>query len=644
MGYTPRILVLGGGVTGTAIARDLAIRGLDVTLVEQGTLAGGATGRMQGLLYSGARQPDPTAAGQCIEENRTLREIASHCVTETGGLLVTTGDGDAFERRLAVCRDAGVPAEELSGDQARSIEAALGPDVERALRVPDAAIDPFRLTVANARSAIQHDAEIRPHTELTEIDVEGGAIESVTVEHDPEPGDGDGDTTESHDGVDADEADDSDTTDEPDDSDEETGNGDTAGDPRPDGGVPGTTGKQTPGGGESSETPGMPGTVGDDSPARPTASVEELEPDYVVNATGPWADQVAGLAGCDLPLRRSGGTMVVTDCQPVGTAVSRCTEGGGTRTIVPHGRHCVVGQTGEEGEDPDAVQEGNANIEVEELLDDATALVPELADARLLRSFRGVRAGPPGADSEVGFALVDHAEYDDCWGMTTIVGGTLTTHRLVAERVADHVCGKFGITRTCRTDEMPLPGSGSESESGATTGESTPEFDVPSPIHERASDRLGSRAAEVLSTDEPNPVICESESVTRAEIRDAIGDESATPIDLNDVRIRTAAAMGSCQGGRCGHRIAAELYPDYEPETVANALEDLLAERWKGQRHALWGEQLAQAARNYRFHAEALSRKYPGDGSVAIDEFDDGPGPDEGDDGPPMARRRGIGR
>jgi glycerol-3-phosphate dehydrogenase len=601
MGYTPRILVLGGGVTGTAIARDLAVRGLDVTLVERGTLAGGATGRMQGLLYSGARQPDPTAAEQCIEENRTLREIASHCVTETGGLLVTTGDDDAFERRLAVCREAGIPAEELSGDEARSIEAALGPDVERALRVPDAAIDPFRLTVANARSAIQHDAAIRPHTELTEIHVEDGAIESVTVEHDPEPGEED--TT--------DEPDDSDARnehDDSDDSDEDAGNGDTASGPRPDGGVPGTTGKEAPGGGESRDVPGMPGTVGDDSPARPTASVEELEPDYIVNATGPWADQVAGLAGFDLPLRRSGGTMVVTDCQPVGTAVSRYGDGGGTRTIVPHGRHCVVGQTDERGGDPDAIQEGDVEIDVEELLDDAAALVPDLANARLLRSFRGVRAGPPGSDSEVGFALVDHAERDGCWGMTTVVGGTLTTHRLVAERVADHVCGKFGITRTCRTDEMPLPGS----ESGAT--------------------------------DEPNPVVCESESVTRAEIRDAIGDESATPIDLNDVRIRTAAAMGSCQGGRCGHRIAAELHPDYEPETVADALGELLAERWKGQRHALWGEQLTQAARNYRFHAETLSRKYPGDGSVAIDEFDDGPGPDDGDGGPPIARRRGIGR
>ena len=50
MGYTPHVLVIGGGVIGTGIARDLAIRGLDVTLTEGGSVddsewsGGSATG------------------------------------------------------------------------------------------------------------------------------------------------------------------------------------------------------------------------------------------------------------------------------------------------------------------------------------------------------------------------------------------------------------------------------------------------------------------------------------------------------------------------------------------------------------------------------------------------------------------------
>src|SRR6056297_4349969 len=90
MAATPSALVIGGGSTGTGIARDLAMRGLDVTLVEQGNLTHGTTGRMHGLLHSGGRYAvsDQASATECIEENRVLRDIASHCVELTGGLFV----------------------------------------------------------------------------------------------------------------------------------------------------------------------------------------------------------------------------------------------------------------------------------------------------------------------------------------------------------------------------------------------------------------------------------------------------------------------------------------------------------------------------------------------------------------------------
>jgi glycerol-3-phosphate dehydrogenase len=48
-------VVIGGGSTGCGIARDLAMRGIEVTLVEKGNLTHGTTGRMHGLLHSGAR-------------------------------------------------------------------------------------------------------------------------------------------------------------------------------------------------------------------------------------------------------------------------------------------------------------------------------------------------------------------------------------------------------------------------------------------------------------------------------------------------------------------------------------------------------------------------------------------------------------
>ena len=49
------VLIVGGGGTGAALAHDLALRGLRVTLVERGELTSGTTGRHHGLLHSGGR-------------------------------------------------------------------------------------------------------------------------------------------------------------------------------------------------------------------------------------------------------------------------------------------------------------------------------------------------------------------------------------------------------------------------------------------------------------------------------------------------------------------------------------------------------------------------------------------------------------
>ena len=49
------VIVIGGGATGAGTARDCALRGLRVLLVERNDIATGATGRNHGLLHSGAR-------------------------------------------------------------------------------------------------------------------------------------------------------------------------------------------------------------------------------------------------------------------------------------------------------------------------------------------------------------------------------------------------------------------------------------------------------------------------------------------------------------------------------------------------------------------------------------------------------------
>jgi glycerol-3-phosphate dehydrogenase len=405
MGYTPHILVVGGGATGTGIARDLAMRGLDVTLAERGPLGSGATGRMHGLLHSGARYAvsDPESARACIDENEVLRSIADHCITDTGGLFVEHPDDppEYFERKRAACDDCSIPVEELSGTEARRREPALSEDITRALWVPDGAVDPYRLTVANATSAQRHGADIWPQTTVMNLLTDDESIRSAAL-------------------------------------------------------IPNGTGGQS----------------------------AMLEMDYVINAAGAWADKVAELAGLDVAMRPSKGALAVTD-HGAETVINRCRPKGEGDILVPHGDGAVLGATDIPVADPDEFDEEASEIDL--LFDELSAVVPSLSTATARETFWGVRPlydpDPSDAVSDSapggitrGFTLIDHEDRDGFRGMSTIVGGKFTTHRLMAEAVADHVCEKFGIDRDCQTATEALPG-----------GEDTPPlatFDTDPPIDE----------------------------------------------------------------------------------------------------------------------------------------------------------------
>jgi len=180
MGSTPHIAVVGGGSTGVGIARDLSMRGLEVTLFEQGNLTHGTTGRMHGLLHSGGRYAvtDQASATECIEENRVLRDIASHCVEMTGGLFVKRPEDteEYFQEKLRGCKQCDIPAEVVSREEARAMEPHLATDIDKAITVPDGAVDPFRLVVANAASAQDHGARIETHSTVTDLLVADGEV------------------------------------------------------------------------------------------------------------------------------------------------------------------------------------------------------------------------------------------------------------------------------------------------------------------------------------------------------------------------------------------------------------------------------------------------------------------------------------
>ena len=179
------VIIIGGGITGAGTARDCARRGMKVLLVEKRDFTNGATGRNHGLLHSGARYAvtDQESARECIKENMTLRRVARHCVEETDGLFITLPEDslDYQKNFVDACRRAGIRADIISPEEARRIEPAVNPALIGAVRVPDASIDPFRLTTANIIDAKHHGAEVLTYEEVIGFVIENGVMKGVKL-------------------------------------------------------------------------------------------------------------------------------------------------------------------------------------------------------------------------------------------------------------------------------------------------------------------------------------------------------------------------------------------------------------------------------------------------------------------------------
>ena len=180
-----QVLVIGGGVTGAGIMRDLALRGIHCLLIDKRDLCAGASGGNHGLLHSGARYvySDPHSAVECREEGEILKKTASHCIEDTGGLFVAVeGDDPEFAASFPeLCRRCGISCEHLSPREARELEPHLSEKIFAAYRVPDATIDPFRLALENVNHARDLNGSIyHPHTGLSRFELSAeGRIEAA---------------------------------------------------------------------------------------------------------------------------------------------------------------------------------------------------------------------------------------------------------------------------------------------------------------------------------------------------------------------------------------------------------------------------------------------------------------------------------
>ena len=172
--------MVGGGATGSAIARDLAMRGAEVLLAEAGDLASGASGGNHGMLHSGGRYAvmDQEAAAECASESRVLKHVARFCIEDTGGMFVSLEEDDSgyVDRFLRGCGKAGVGAKEISVSEALRAEPNLTTEIKAAVTVPDASIDPFFLVWGTVESAREAGAMVLNHMPLSSLKVDHGHV------------------------------------------------------------------------------------------------------------------------------------------------------------------------------------------------------------------------------------------------------------------------------------------------------------------------------------------------------------------------------------------------------------------------------------------------------------------------------------
>jgi glycerol-3-phosphate dehydrogenase len=180
-----QVVVIGGGVTGVAVLRDLALRGVDAVLVERSDLGTGTSGRWHGLLHSGGRYAvrDEESARECIEENFVLRRIAPHTIEDLGGLFVLLPQDDpAYAGQfVAGCKAAGIPVEELTPAEARKREPLLADRIEAAFAVPDGGIDSWALLRSMVADSKARGARVLQRHPVVGFERDGDRLAAVRV-------------------------------------------------------------------------------------------------------------------------------------------------------------------------------------------------------------------------------------------------------------------------------------------------------------------------------------------------------------------------------------------------------------------------------------------------------------------------------
>lgn len=528
------LVVIGGGVNGTGIARDAAMRGHRTLLVEKRDFAAGSSGANSGMIHGGLRylQYDRKVTELSCIDSGYIQRIAPHLLFRIPFLFPihsvrpsrpklrerAWGYGvrvvlDLYDKYQPHKR--GKPSTSLTAEEAYELEPSLSRDVIGAVTFDEWGIDPFRLCALNAVSAHQHGADVLTYTEVLDL-LRGrdGAVEGVVLR--------------------------------------------------------------------------------DKSSGRTFPAHARV----VFNAAGPWAPRVAALAGAELKMRPAKGVHLTLDRRVSNYGILCEAIDGREVFVIPHEQTSIIGTTDDDFYgDPDDLQVTEDEIRyLWQAVERSIPTLGQARILRAWAGIRPTVWDWGKTEDELSreHVIVDHRN-QGAPGLLSMIGGKLASYRIMAEEAVDVVEAVGGLPRRpCRTHLEALPGG----EGYPDVEELAARYRLPAITVGRIAYRHGANTEAIceLAAREPRlrGQICRCEQVIGAELVYSIRHEGARR--LLDLRRRNRLAMGPCQGSDCAQPAAAVLARelDLDPAAQRDELHGLLQLRWKGQRGVLLGSSLAQ--------------------------------------------------
>ena len=195
---TPRVVIIGAGIVGCALADELSVRGwTEVTVVDQGPLfaTGGSTSHAPGLVFqTNAAKVMTEFAAYTVAKYRNLRDDGRPCFNPVGGLeLAATPERLAeLHRRQGWAQAWGLAeARVLDPEACAKLHPLVEPEkVLGGLYVPDDGLaDALAACRAQASAATSRGVTFRGHTEVRDIRLAGDRVAAVVTDHGEIPAD-----------------------------------------------------------------------------------------------------------------------------------------------------------------------------------------------------------------------------------------------------------------------------------------------------------------------------------------------------------------------------------------------------------------------------------------------------------------------